>query len=216
MSRQNRSLTAQNKAARKIAVKRIIPAAASRIAAVFVCGGYVRQKGLVDFFRIHRIFYVINVVNVARRVELRHKQRVAVPKFRFDKRPVEFFKAERSEFIFYAFQKRHVGVCAAGYDARRRNADIVRAEACAFPFAGSEQLRRYFSDFVSGNAGFFKRFGNRRARSGKFIRNRFALDDFKRTVRRTALFCKACNNVLFFGRKRIPVELTVFRSGGPF
>ena len=213
---ENGALTSQNEAPRKLGVEAVIPSAASRISSVFVDAFDVRQIGLFDRFCVRRIFYAVHVVDVARRVELRHKERVSVPEFGFDERAVELLKAERRKFVFDRFEKLHVGIRSAGDDACRRNRDVVRAESSAFPVARREQLRRHFSDFVSGDAGFFERFDDFFVCVGEFIRNRFAFDDFERTVRSTPLFCEARDDVLFFGGKRFSVDLSVFGSCGFF
>ena len=213
---ENGTLTSQNEAPRKLRVEAVIPSAASRISSVFMDAFDVRQVGFFDRFCMRRIFDAIHVVDVTRRVELRHKERISVPEFGFDERAVELLKAERRKFVFYRFEKLHVGIRSAGDDARGRNRDVVRAESSAFPVARREQLRRHFSDFVSGDAGFFERFDDFFVCVGEFICNRFAFDYFERTVRSTSFFCEACDDVLFFGGKRFSVDLSVFGSCGFF
>ena len=94
VGRKYSTLTSQNKALCKLMVKFIIPATASCITAVLVNSRYIRKIRLFNLLCVRRIFEAVYIVNIARGMELRHEQRIAVPEFSLYKRAVKFLESE--------------------------------------------------------------------------------------------------------------------------
>ena len=68
------------------------------------------KVGLIDGFGMSRIFDEIDVVDVSGRMELRHEQRIHVPKFGFDQRAAHLLKSHADELRFDGIQKFAVGM----------------------------------------------------------------------------------------------------------
>src|SRR5688572_3167370 len=96
----------------------------------------------------------VHVMDIASRMELRHEERVHVPKFGLDQRSAHFLKAHAHEFRLDGVQKLSIRVLLSGPDPRRSKADRVFPEPFCSPASvlqevGAE-LRYLFSHALFG------------------------------------------------------------------
>ena len=146
LGRQHRPLAAQDQPAREVAVEAVAPAAAAGPSAALVGVGHRVQEPLRDRGGVGRLPDVEHVVDVARRVGLRHEQRVAVPELGLHQRPVELLEAERDQLVLEIVQEGRIGVVTAEQHPVRRGLHVVRAQAALPPGAGRQDLRRQDAD----------------------------------------------------------------------
>ena len=118
---QNRALAAHNETACEFSVETVVPAAASGSTAVFVYCANVGQIRLFNALCVCRSLDTVDIVDVAGRMELRHEQRITVPKLSLYERTIEFLEAERTELVLDRLKELHVRVGSAGNDSCRRN-----------------------------------------------------------------------------------------------
>jgi len=152
LRREDGALAAEDEALREVAVEAVVPAAAARGTAVLVGLRDRREVGLLDELGLAGLGDLVDVVDVARGVELRHEQGVAVPEVGLDKRAVEFLEAEGAQFVLDAFEEADVRICPSGDDSRRLDGYVVSAEGPLLPVAALEERGRDRANFLAGNA----------------------------------------------------------------
>ena len=191
-------------------VELVVPAAAARVPAVPVRGRHVGKPRLLNFLRVGGVLDPVHVVDVPRRVELRHEERVAVPELGLHERPVVFLEAERDELILDVLQKLDVGVRAPGDYPRGGDRDVVAAENALLPLARGKHLGVERADFLARDSRALEGRDDFLEMLRKLVEDRLALDDLERRVGRAALLRERRNDLLFIFAQRGRVELPAF------
>ncbi len=95
----------------------------------------------------------IDVMNVPRRMELRHEQGIHIPELRFDQRPPHFLESHAHKFGLDRVEKFAIGMFLSSSDTRRAQTDRVLPKSLLTPTPILQQvgshLRYFFSNPLS-------------------------------------------------------------------
>src|SRR3989339_2104162 len=114
-------------------IKAIAPAFASGSKPVFMGSLHIFYNILRQIFCILWLFYVIALVNVPCRMELRHEQCVHIPEIAFDNRPCHLLKSKGNELQPYLVKEPPVVLLSSCKYLRNINFYVKAPELLAFP-----------------------------------------------------------------------------------
>ena len=114
-------------------VKLISPASASCISTVFMGLCNSAEPWFLDFLAVYRILYVVYIVDVTGRVELRHEKCVSIPELILHKWTVELFEAQGSKLILDPLEIVSIGIVTSRNKTGCGGIDSIGAEASVLP-----------------------------------------------------------------------------------
>jgi len=97
-------------------------------------------------------FNIIHVVDIARCMELWHKECIGIPEFCLYKPAIKFFKTKRYKLVLYALKKLNIRIASARKHSCRWHLNIVRPEMTLLPCSLLEHLRRDWAKFFASHA----------------------------------------------------------------
>ena len=113
------ALASQDESPRALFIEVVAPPGGTRVAAVPMRRRDAGKEGFGNLRYMRRFLDEIDVVDVPRRMELRHVEGVHVPEFGFDQRSAHFLESHAHQLGFHAIEKFAVGMTFAGCDAGR-------------------------------------------------------------------------------------------------
>ena len=142
------ALASQDESPRALFIEVVAPPGGTRVATVPMRRRDAGEEGFGDLRYMRRFLDEIDVVDVPRRMELRHIEGIHVPEFGLDQRPAHFLESHADQLGFHAVEEFPVGMALAGRDTGRPQADGVFPEPLRPPAAVFQEFRRQLRDFI--------------------------------------------------------------------
>ncbi|MPM51401.1 hypothetical protein SDC9_98149 [bioreactor metagenome] len=189
-------------------VEAVTPATASGFPPILMGFSNLAQPGLFDGLGVHRILHVVDIVDVAGTVELRHEKSISVPELVLHKRAVELLKTETAQLVLDPLQVVAVGVVATWDEAAGRGVEPIGAERTGLPASGGEHLTGNQTQLLTGDVGSKHSLLGREALISQVEDDFFTLDHLERGVACTPLLGHLCHRLFLRLRKQGFLKLT--------